>query len=201
MLHLLPIKRILSFCFAAGALAVLASLYLGWAPQDDWYESAKSIIRWSGSAALAAPIIFYFLWRFIPQFQAKIFPYLGGRWSGQLHFSGVHGEGERHVTLLVNHTLLSLNLVLMTDESLSRTLVVHAEYDQEVLRKRLYYVYLNERKEGITGGAQSYRGLAIMRVDDDSKLVLHGDYFTDQGQSGTLTLSRTAANPIWTFWK
>jgi hypothetical protein len=50
-------------------------------------------------------------------------------------------------------------------------------------------------------GAQSYRGLAIMRVEDDSKLALHGDYFTDQGQSGTLTLSRSAARPIWTFWK
>ena len=104
------------------------------------------------------------------------------------------------MTLLVNHTLLSLNLVLMTDELSSRTLVVHAEYDQEVLRKRLYYVYLNERKEGITGGAQLSRS-GNHACRRRFKLVLHGDYFTDQGQSGTLTLSRTAAHPIWTFWK
>jgi hypothetical protein len=143
----------------------------------------------------------YFLWRFVPAVQALIFPYLGGHWSGHLRFTGRRGSGKRNVTLTVDHTPLSLKMVLNSDESFSKTLAVHAERDQEAMRKRLYYVYLNERKEGVSGAGETYRGLAIMRVESDKGLKLHGNYFTEKGQSGILTLSRNVAHPFWSFWK
>lgn len=179
----------------------MVAAWLGWAPQDHWFEDAQKVIRWSTGAAIAVPIVFYFIWRFVPAVQALIFPYLGGKWSGQLKFSGERGEGTRNVELVVNHTPLSLKLVLTSEESVSKTLAVHAERDQEAMRRRLYYVYLNERREGFPGAGETYRGLAIMRVENEGCLTLYGNYFTERGQNGLLTLSRNGAHPIWQFWK
>lgn len=202
MSHLFPIKSVLTFCFALGALAVFAAIYLGWAPQDDWFENAQKVIRWSTTAAIALPIVLYVAWRFVPPVQALIFPYLGGHWSGRLRFTGNRGSGSRKVTLTIDHTPLSLKMFLDSDESFSQTLAVHAERNREtVARKRLYYVYLNERKEGFSGAGQTYRGLAIMRVENEKGLKLRGNYFTEKGQSGILTLSRNDAHPFWAIWK
>ena len=201
MRHLLPIKWVFVFSFATGALAVFAALFLGWAPEDHWFANAQKVIRWSTGAAIVVPIAFYAVWRFVPAVQELIFPYLGGHWSGQLKFSGERGEGTRDIELVVNHTLLSLQLVLTSEESFSKTLAVHAQRDEEAMRKRLYYVYQNERKEGFPGAGETYRGLAIMRVENQCGLMLHGNYFTERGQAGVLTLSRNDAHPIWAFWK
>lgn len=202
MRHLFPIKSVLTLCFALGALAVFAAIYLGWAPQDHWFENIQKVIRWSTSAAVAVPIAFYLVWRFVPPVQALIFPYLGGHWTGHLKFAGRRGAGSRKIALVIDHTPLSLKMFLDSKESFSKTLAVHAERTQDAaLRKRLYYVYLNERKEGFPGAGQTYRGLAIMRVENKKGLKLHGNYFTEKGQVGILTLSRNDAHPFWTFWK
>jgi hypothetical protein len=202
MRHLFPIKSLLVLCFAAGALAVFTAIYLGWAPQNHWFESAQKVIRWSTSAAIVVPIALYVVWRFVPPVQALIFPYLGGHWSGHLRFTSRRRSGRRKVTLIIDHTPLSLKMVLDSEESFSKTLAVHAERIQEAaMRKRLYYVYLNERKEGFPGAGETYRGLAIMRVTNEKGLKLHGNYFTEKGQAGILVLSRDNAHPIWTFWK
>jgi hypothetical protein len=201
MRHLLPIKWVLAFCFGAGALAVFAALFVGWSPEDQWFVSTQKVIRWSTAAAIVVPMLFYAMWRFVPEVQELIFPYLGGHWSGQLKFEGERGEGTRAVKLVVNHTPLSLQLVLNSEESFSKTLAVHADRDLAAMRKRLYYVYLNERKEGFPGAGETYRGLAIMRVEIEPCLTLHGNYFTERGQAGMLTLSRDNFHPIWAFWK
>ncbi|MDB6147565.1 MAG: hypothetical protein JWO45_1229 [Spartobacteria bacterium] len=202
MLHLLPIKWVLTFCLALGALGVFGAIYLGWAPEDHWFANVQAIIRWSTGTAIALPILFYLAWRFVPLIQSLIFPYLGGHWNGHLQFSGKRGVGRRRIKLTIDHTPLSLKMFLDSKESFSKTLAVHAERTEHaIVRKRLYYVYLNERKEGFPGAGQTYRGLAIMSVENRKRLELRGDYFTEEGQAGTLTLSRYVAHPFWTFWK
>jgi hypothetical protein len=56
------------------------------------------------------------------------------------------------------HTLFGIRLLLESSESTFWTLVVHAERNTDFERYRLYYVYLNERKEGVPGPGrpQSY---------------------------------------------
>ena len=120
--------------------------------------------------------------------QRWIFPYLGGRWSGFVKFQGPQGPEQRDVTLEVKHTLFGLRLILDSAESTSRTLVVQAERDKDFDRYRLYYVYLNERKEGAAGVHNRYRGLAIMRVEWSATL----DY--------SVTISqRLTAEAHWIF--
>ena len=86
----------------------------------------------------------------IKNFGTIIFPYLGGQWTGSIEFQGSHGCGTRDVSLRIDHTLFTIKLILESEESTSRTLSVCAYRDSGISRDRLYYVFQNERKEGIS---------------------------------------------------
>jgi len=201
MLHLLPIRYLLAAVVGLVALAVLASVYAGAVGTGDPAADVRWVVRWASVAALALIVVAYAAWRWIGKVQSLTFPYLGGEWAGDLEFRGRAGAGTRKVTLAVSHTLLRIKLVLESDESTSRTLVVQADRDPGINRDRLYYVYLNERKEGVAGSGDRYRGLAILRVDVSKGLALHGDYFTERQGSGTLSLTRRRGHPWWALWK
>jgi SMODS-associating 2TM, beta-strand rich effector domain len=76
----------------------------------------------------------------------------------------------------IKHTLFDLRLLLDSKQSSSRTLVVQAERDPDFARYRLYYVYLNERRDGFENAGVRYRGLAVMSVKPASQPELHGNY-------------------------
>lgn len=98
------------------------------------------------------------------------------------------------------HSLIGAKLLLETDESESATLVVHAEKDPTFDRYKLYYVFLNRRKEGVPGAGESYRGLAIVRWIDGKNPSLEGDYFTDTDRRGALHLTRARKTAFWKLW-
>jgi hypothetical protein len=119
---------------------------------------------------------------------------------GRIDFQGAGGTGTRQVALTINHSLLKIMLILDSAESTSRTLVAHAERDAGINRDRLYYVYLNERKEGVRGAGERYRGLAVLRVEM-AQATLYGDYFTERQGSGKLRVRRQRPHPWWAVWK
>ena len=88
-----------------------------------------------------------------------------------------------------------------SEESTSFTLVVQADRDPDFDHYKLYYVYLNSRKEGVSGAGNRYRGLAVLRVETGNGLELKGDYFTETHRKGTLHLSRTRSHPWWKLWR
>ena len=200
MLNLLPIRLFLSSFAVLVGSAVLAAVYGGWLGGDA-LRDASGVVRWSSTLALAVIVLFYAAWRWIPALQFLIFPYLGGQWAGTVRFQGSNGPDHRHVSLEIKHTPLGLRLLLDSDESTSRTLVVQADRDPDFDRFRIYYVYLNERKEGRPGGGQRYRGLAILRVTCSPQPELEGDYFTETHRRGTLHLTRSSETPIWKIWQ
>jgi SMODS-associating 2TM, beta-strand rich effector domain len=201
MLHLLPIRLLLTGSVALFGVAVLAAGYAGLIGTGDTLSDVTRIIRWSSTAALMLMFVPYAAWRWVPRFQRLTFPYLGGEWVGELKFSGSNGTGVRKVTLNIRHSLLRVVLILDSVESTSRTLAVHAERDVGINRDRLYYIYLNERKEGVVGAGERYRGLAVLRVEMDDKARLYGDYFTEKNGNGTISLTLRQPNQWWAIWK
>lgn len=139
---------------------MVAALYAGFIGTEGPLADVLLIIRVASFAAFGLALASYAAWRWIPLAQNMTFPYLGGRWSGRLHFTGPNGSGNRAVTLDIRHTLLKIELVMDSKESTSRTLVVQAQRDPAVNQDRLYYVYSNERKEGVADAGSRYRGLA-----------------------------------------
>jgi hypothetical protein len=194
MLHLLPIRLVLQVFAVLVAVAILAATYAGWVGQGDVIRDMAMLSRWSSGLAITAIALPYILWRWLPPIQLLIFPYLGGHWSGVLHFRGDQ-PGHRDIHLEIKHTLFAMRLLLDSDESTSSTLVVHAERNPDFQRYRVYYVYLNERKEGVPGAGYRYRGLAILRVEWGPQPKLLGNYFTEPGRSGTLDLNRYYRHP------
>jgi hypothetical protein len=200
MLHLLPIRLVLQLFAGLVAVAVLAASYGGWVGQGDVVRDMAIVSRWSSAVAITAIALLFVLWRWLPPVQLLIFPYLGGRWSGVLRFQG-DNLGHRDIRLEIKHTLLTIKLLLDSDESTSSTLVVHAERNPDFQRYRVYYVYLNERKEGVPGAGDRYRGLAILRVEWGPDPKLLGNYFTEVGRSGRLDLRRDYRHPWWKLWR
>lgn len=191
------------FAFAAAVgLLILGAFYIGQMDAGETFESAQLVVRWSSSLSLGAVVLLYAGWRWLPILQRAIFPYLGGYWEGEVRYLDKNNHPcAKPVTMEAKHTLFGIKLLLDSDESTSATLAVHAEKDPDFDRYRLYYVYLNRRKEGVVGGGEVYRGLAVARCTEGSQSALEGDYFTDTHRQGTLHLRRIEKTPFWKLWR
>lgn len=201
MFHLIPIKQVLSaLVFISAGLAYLA-MNLGVIGQQSVVQDMGLFLRTSTYLVLSLGILCMFAWRHVAYLQGFIFPYLGGKWEGKIEFSTDKGSETRHVTMTVYHSLLKVTMLLESEESSSRTLATHAERDQMLNRNRVYYVYRNERKEGVPGAGDHYRGLAVLRVEPSNETRLLGDYFTEMRRTGRLELARKEWHPWWRFWE
>jgi hypothetical protein len=190
------------FVFAATVgLLVVGAFYVGAVNTAESVRSAQQVLRWASSVSLAATALMLLAWRWVPPVQAAIFPYLGGTWTGEVRYDDNGVPTEKPVTMEVRHNLLGAKLLLDSEESTSVTLAVHADKDPDFDRFRLYYVYLNRRKEGVAGGGDAYRGLAIVRWIAGQPPTLAGDYFTDTHRRGTLHLVRETATAFWKVWR
>lgn len=190
------------FAFAAVVgLLVVGAFYVGVVNTAESLRSAQQVLRWASSVSIAATLLMLLAWRWIPPVQAAIFPYLGGTWTGEVRYDVNGVPATKPVTMEVKHNLLGARLLLDSEESTSVTLAVHADKDPDFDRFRLYYVYLNRRKEGVVGGGDVYRGLAIVRWIAGQPPSLLGDYFTDTHRRGTLHLERETATAFWKVWR
>ncbi|ABL70060.1 hypothetical protein [Paracoccus denitrificans] len=168
----------------------------------ETFEAGRLVVRWASSLSLAAVVLLYAGWRWLPMLQSMIFPYLGGCWQGEVRYVDKNQNPcAKPVTMEAKHTLFGIKFLLDSDESTSATLAVHAEKDPDFDRYRLFYVYLNRRKEGVVGGGEAYRGLAVVRWADAPQPSLEGDYFTDTHRDGTLHLRRVEKTPFWKLWR
>jgi len=192
MLHLLPIRIFLAVAIGLGFIAALLASSAG---QVGTLASTVTFLgRWAWLLSAIVIVALFAAWRWVPRLQSAIFPYIGGTWTGAVHFRTASGEDQRSVTLMVRHTLLGAKLLLDSEESTSRTLSFYAEKNSDFEKYRIYYVYLNERKEGVQGAGQRYRGVAVLRVESGS---LVGDYFTDANRKGRISLTLAKGTPWW----
>ena len=176
-----------AFATVAG-LAVLGALFAGYVGTEDTVQAMLLVTRWASALSVGGVVLLYAAWRWVPLLQSQIFPYLGGHWEGEVRYQKDPDEEDselvsKPVKAEAKHTLFAIKLLLESDESLSTTLAVHADKDPDFEKFRLYYVYLNRRKEGVAGSGATYRGLAIVRWEEELSPRLEGDYFTDSLQS------------------
>lgn len=198
MLHLLPLKFILTLLVIIAGLSVLAGGYAGWIGTGDALNDINLIVRAAPIIVIAVPAFLQLAWRWSPQVQRFVFPYLGGEWSGKLDYRNPDGEtGSREISLNIRHNLLNFVITLDAPESKSRTIVAHPERDKNFQLDRIYYVFETIRKEGVKGAGERYRGAAIMRVETGETGCLLADYFTEHKHTGTMKITRETCHPWW----
>lgn len=202
MLHLWPLKRLFSAALASTAVIVVILTLSANESGADPLAFTWLLLKWTGGFVTLLTFLLFASWRWIPRLQRFVFPYLGGKWTGQIAFTGANGDETREVALHVHHTPISIKLVLESDESLSRTLAVQASKSADLEDDdKLYYVYLNTRKEGGNKAHRTYRGVAILRVKTSTTLSMVGDYFTESHRRGHLDFNVVKLNPWWVLWK
>lgn len=202
MLHLVPIRILLS-AYAVLVMAAYAfALHCGWVSIDTVPRALAGVLKIATPMATVGPLMALAAWRWIPPFQTIIFPYLGGRWTGQLEFIANGQTIKRDATLDVAHTLTSIRFALSTVESTSETLVVHARKPSAPNAfVKLVYIYEVERREGFPGAGDRYRGCAFIDVRLDGPRTMIGSYMAGQDRAGSLRVALQKRTSFWKLWR
>ena len=190
-----------SYGFLA-TVAYICALRAGWVSTDTLHDTFGGALRIATPMATAFPFLALAAWRWCPPLQIAVFPYLGGRWSGVLEFN-VNGQPvQREARLEVSHNLMSIRFTLETDESTSETLVVHARKPRAPSNlAKLIYIYEVERKEGVSGAGDRYRGCAFIDVKRGGPLSMTGSYMAGSNRAGSIRMTLENGTSLWKLWK
>lgn len=190
MLHLLPLRWLLKAVAVATALGLALAAVTGTLGPDGLSSPLGAGLRVALLTEGALWLLLTFGWSYIPGFRDRIFPDIGGTWTGVIKFSRDGVPDEKAATLHIHQDILALRLLLETDESESETLVARPERDKDFSRFTLFYIYENKRKEGVQAAGRIYRGTAFIVLQPGRPEALSGSYFTEQGNLGTLSFTR-----------
>lgn len=147
----------------------------------------------SSSVSITAIIAFAFERRFwkLPIFQGWLvpFPSLAGNWKGTINYKWNNVDNNKDINLTIRQTFLRIQIIVETDESISRSIC--GSFDIERMRGRQYliYSYLNEPKAMVRDRSQIHYGTAMLEFNDRGD-SLKGSYWTDRKSVGDIILTK-----------
>lgn len=120
------------------------------------------------------------LWKYDPLEKT---PVLKKRYKGILvsTYDGI----EREATLEIKQTLLSVNVVFITGESRSKSILSSIEKIED--EWQLTYCYLNVPKAKVRDRSAIHYGTALLCIENPQEI--HGQYYTDRKTTGDMTFS------------
>lgn len=134
------------------------------------------------SEAIGATVLFMgfyekLLWKYDP-FEDT--PVLKRCYKGTLTstFDGI----EREANLKIKQTLLSINIILTSGESSSRS--ISSTIENVLGEKQLTYCYINMPKASFRHKSEIHYGTAIVCIEDPNRLT--GHYFSDRKTTGDM---------------
>ncbi len=122
------------------------------------------------------------LWKYDPF--VKI-PRLHKEYEGV--FISSYDSKERKVTMTIKQSLLSVEVILKTDESKSKSL--SASIDNILGESQLTYSYLNTPNASVRERSAIHYGTAMLCVDNPD--MIEGTYFSDRKTTGDMILDRS----------
>ena len=107
-------------------------------------------------------------------------PLLKKKYNGKLKSS--YDKIERDAQLVINQTLLSIHVILISNESKSKS--ISASIDDILGEKQLTYCYLNTPKVEFRNRSEIHYGTAMLSIANSDILI--GQYFTDRCTRGDM---------------
>ena len=191
MINLFPITKIIAWISAVYACSVLAAaLVLNLTGFSTFGIALKGAVPLNLMLFGIAAAGWRQLWKWVPKLNTWIYPDLNGKWNVEINWNWGTQSGTKSAIAYIKQDLTKFSIELKSDESESETLVVIPHRDSTSSRPGLYYVY---RNVGIAKAAKKqnpHTGAAILKLDHESKDMLHGNYFTDRSTNGQFTLRR-----------
>lgn len=130
-----------------------------------------------GIAVIIVVLYEKYLWKFNP-FETT--PKLASRYYGS--FKSNYDSIERNAELIVKQTLLSVHVIMITDESKSKSL--SASIENVLGEVQLTYCYLNTPKSEHRGRSEIHYGTAMLSVSNPKEIS--GQYYTDRQTTGDM---------------
>lgn len=133
------------------------------------------------------------LWR-LPVFQQlpNVPRNVRGTWQAELKSLWVDpktkkGIGGKTVFLVIRQTSATMSIVLLSDESQSRTSL--ARIKRGDARWFVHYIYINEPNLDVSDHSPMHHGSGVLEVVGQPAQRLTGKYWTDRDSKGVLLLS------------
>lgn len=199
MIHLLPIRLVLSYVAAAYAF-VIAMVALSLSGAANQSSLSGATLAFSGLLFLQSIFLIwiYFgwrrLWRWIPQLNG-LFPDLNGEWEMDINYSGSHGNGTVKATATIHQNFLNITMEVNAPGSDSFTLATQPSREKSSAIPVLYYIYEVTRRHSGQVIGHSYKGSALLRYFQREGGVLRGNYWTEDASQGEFVLVRRLAKP------
>ena len=143
------------------------------------YEMFGYICEVIGLTVILTAFYEKFLWRYNPLNKT---PVLKRKYKGILR--STHDDIVREVKLEVQQTLLTINIVLFTEESKSKSFT--ASITNIYGEKQLTYCYINTPNASVRDKSNIHHGTAMLCIDDINKLS--GQYYSDRKTTGDIEL-------------
>ena len=149
----------------------------------------------SSSVSITAIIAFAFerwLWK-LPIFQGWLvpFPSLAGEWQGTINYNWNNADNSKDINLTIRQTFLRIQIIIETDESMSRSICGSFDIERMRGRQHLIYSYLNEPKAMVRDRSQIHYGTAMLEFNDKGNSMA-GTYWTDRKSVGDMNLKKVS---------
>lgn len=127
-------------------------------------------------------------WKFCTYIKVLPYPYIGGEWEGELHSTYKEGKTIK-IQTTIKHRLFNSSLSLETNESKSVSNSFSFDIDEERGFNRIIYTYQNVPDATVRDHSEIHFGTAMLSIIDEGQ-TLKGNYWTDRGTTGTITLHK-----------
>lgn len=152
----------------------------------SWSKLSKcpdiySIYGYVGEAITVATALSFLyerlLWKYDPTMKI---PVLKKDYEGILVSS--YDNKERKADLHINQTLLSMTIIMSTEESKSKS--ISYSIDNSLGEYQLTYCYINKPDAEVRDRSEIHYGTAILCINDPT--IIKGQYFTDRKTIGDI---------------
>ncbi len=169
-----------------GGVAIVAFFLVDFiSPENTILQNLTECIGWTSTVCLASYALFNkYLWRKWPICKFINRPYVGGIWSGNIHYNFNGVAGKKRVIVQIQQDFYNIKICLKTDINLSKSCT--AEYCAE--ESKIFYVYKTDPHSRMKDINPVQYGAAQIVIDQNNLNKIRIEYWTDRRTKGYMDL-------------
>jgi len=178
--NILLVLAIISIVFSWGFYKILGNYQISL----PWWVESPSVLFFYG---LFFVIFDKWLWQYLKKINFIKTPNLNGEWNGNLKSSFDNHASEINVILKIFQTWTKIKILLITDQSISKSETASIVIDAPE-GNYLSYQYINEPKSNAINTMSIHRG-TVRLIFDKKENTLNGEYYSGRDRQNFGSLS------------